>query len=81
MMAIDDAIEYYKNKADFIEGGIRYWQLSNWLLQLKEYIEKDTPMEVVEGCLDGCCICPKCGGHTALGVKKYCDVCGQAIVK
>jgi len=79
MMTIEEAIEHCEEKTDCTECGLEHWQLGNWLKTLKEYIEKDIPKQVTQGCLTGKCICPRCGERMALGVKNYCDICGQAI--
>ena len=55
-------------------------QVYNWLSQLKEYIEKDTPMEIKQGTLFGRYVCSKCNKLMRIGVEKgYCNECGQAI--
>ena len=54
-------------------------QLKNWLSMLSEYIDRDTDMQVTQGCLNGKLICPACGEHMALAVESFCDKCGQKI--
>lgn len=72
---LDEKIAELSNSSDFEEK-----QLYNWLSQLKEYIDRDTPMEVTMGNLCGQMVCPKCNKHMKIGVKNgFCNECGQAI--
>lgn len=54
-------------------------QLKNWLSTLNEYYKRDTDMRVKQMCLAGNSICPSCNKRMALGVKNFCDKCGQKI--
>ena len=54
-------------------------QLKNWLTTLKEYIDRDTDMNVELMCLTGQSVCPYCGENMALGVENFCDKCGKKI--
>ena len=78
MLELNDAIKNYENLSPYDD---EYLQLSNWLKSLKEYIKKDTPMQVIKGNFCGNLICPNCNGIMALGVKNYCDICGQLLIK
>lgn len=72
---LDEKIEELSNSSDFEDK-----QLHNWLSQLKEYFDRDTPMEVINMNLSGECVCPKCNNHMKLGVRSgFCNECGQAI--
>lgn len=72
---LDEKIEELSNSQDFEEK-----QLHNWLKQLKEYIDRDTPMKVTHITLGGRAICPKCDKLMKLGVETgFCNECGQAI--
>jgi len=57
------------------------FQLKNWLNCLSEYIQKDTAIKVEKISLSGQAICPSCQELMALGVKNYCDKCGQRIIE
>jgi hypothetical protein len=57
------------------------FQLKNWINTLSEYIKKDTAMKIKKGALSGQNICPSCKELMALGVKNYCDKCGQRIIE
>jgi hypothetical protein len=76
LMTLEETIEIYKDLSNF---DIEYLQLTNWLKSLKEYYNKDIPKLVERICLDGTSICPRCEEHMALGVKNYCDKCGQSL--
>lgn len=69
---LDEKIEELSNSSDFEEK-----QLHNWLIQLKEYIDRDTPMKVTQGSLSGQMVCPKCDKLMKLGVTHgFCNECG-----
>lgn len=73
--SLDEKIEELSHSADFEEK-----QMHNWLSQLREYLERDTPMKVERITLSGCCICPKCDTLMKMGVVEgFCNECGQAI--
>lgn len=78
-MTLDEAILHCEEKCDCTECGMEHRQLANWLKTLREYYERDTPMKVTHISLAGKYTCPQCGELMALGVKKFCDVCGQAL--
>lgn len=72
---LDEKIEELSKSSDLEEK-----QLHNWLSQLKEYIDRDTPMKIMRGTLSGQLVCPKCDKLMKLGVKEgFCNECGQAI--
>lgn len=54
-------------------------QLKAWLGQLSEYIKRDTPVTVTQIALSGQRKCPTCDALMAIGVKYFCDKCGQRI--
>lgn len=55
-------------------------QVFHWLSQLKEYIQRDTPMKITHCTLSGCRVCPKCGKLMKLGITDgFCNECGQAV--
>lgn len=71
IMILDDAINNPLECEEF--------QLKNWLSLLSKYIERDTPMTVENTSLSGKRECPSCKKLMALGVKNFCDRCGQNI--
>lgn len=72
---LDEKIKELSNSPDFEDR-----QLHNWLKQLKEYIDRDTPMKIMQGTLSGELVCPKCDKNMKIGIKSgFCNECGQAI--
>ena len=74
MKTLNEFIKEYEN-SDQTEK----IQISKYLKDLDKYIKKDTPMRVQNTTLSGRDICPNCNGLMKLGVRHYCDICGQAI--
>lgn len=71
---LDERIEELSTAKDFEDR-----QLYNWLKQLKEYIDRDTPMEIRYSTKLRY-YCPKCGELMGQGVRfGFCNKCGQAV--
>jgi len=79
MLTLDETIQHCEEKVNCTECGKEHKQLANWLKMLQKYLNRDTPMQITEGSLSGRYVCPSCGELMVLGVRNFCDNCGQAI--
>lgn len=47
----------------------------------EEFMSRRVPMAIEKTTLGGRDVCPACGKLMAMGVKRFCDNCGQALKK